>query len=221
VLGVNKLGDSEDILKVTISDWIRNFKICASNDINEEVLKSLNDQKHSIDMYGIGTNLVTCQAQPALGMVYKLVELEGEPRIKLSEEYSKVSVPCKKQVYRLYGTEGIPLIDLMLREGDDVMPQVGKKVYCRHTFDETKRCYVTPSKVEPLLQQIWGAGCDPVKALVYLEEARSDCMDRLKSFRQDHLRPQNPTPYKRSITDSFFHFFKELWEQQAPVKDLS
>jgi nicotinate phosphoribosyltransferase len=64
--------------------------IVASNDINETILHALNEQGHEIDVYGIGTNLVTCQAQPALGMVFKLVEMDGKPRIKLSQEITKV-----------------------------------------------------------------------------------------------------------------------------------
>lgn len=65
--------------------------IVASNGINEGVLHALNTQGHEIDAFGIGTNLVTCQAQPALGMVYKLVQINGKPRIKLSEEIAKVT----------------------------------------------------------------------------------------------------------------------------------
>ena len=63
--------------------------VVASNDINETSLKQLNVDKHEIDVFGIGTNLVTCQLQPALGMVYKVVELKGTARMKFSEEIAR------------------------------------------------------------------------------------------------------------------------------------
>ena len=48
------------------------FTIVASNGINESALLTLNAQRHEIDVFGVGTNLVTCEAQPALGGVFKV-----------------------------------------------------------------------------------------------------------------------------------------------------
>ncbi|CAD7942995.1 unnamed protein product [Amoebophrya sp. A25] len=200
-----------------IKKQMENLKVCASNDINEATLQSLNEQGHGIDIYGIGTNLVTCQAQPALGMVYKLVELNGEPRMKLSQEFTKVSVPSKKKIYRLYSSKDEPLIDLMQQESEPA-PVAGRKTFCRHLFDETKRCYVTPTRVEELLVQVWGE--QPVRPMS-LSEARTFSLERLAKFRQDILRPLNPTPYKLAVSDPFFQFFKSMWQQSAPVKELA
>jgi len=90
----------------TDKDWIAKLKIVASNDINEETIRSLNDQKHSIDAFGVGTHLVTCQKQPALGCVYKLVDLDGKPKIKLSEDVGKLTIPGRKKAFRLYNKSG-------------------------------------------------------------------------------------------------------------------
>lgn len=85
---------------------LERLKIVASNDINEDVLYALAKQGHEIDAFGVGTHLVTCMAQPALGCVYKLVEIDGQPRIKLSNEVGKVTLPSRKSLYRLSNHSG-------------------------------------------------------------------------------------------------------------------
>eukprot|EP00658_Telonema_sp_P-2_P001819 TRINITY_DN1067_c0_g1_i21.p1 TRINITY_DN1067_c0_g1~~TRINITY_DN1067_c0_g1_i21.p1 ORF type:complete len:532 (-),score=161.99 TRINITY_DN1067_c0_g1_i21:16-1611(-) len=128
--------------------------VVASNDINENVLHSLNHQGHEIDCFGIGTHLVTCQAQPALGCVFKLVEIEGEPRIKLSADVIKTTLPGKKNAYRLYDKNGSAVLDYLCGS-DEEPPQAGKQILCRHPFDRMKRVYVTPHRVESLLELVW------------------------------------------------------------------
>ncbi|KAI8017147.1 Nicotinate phosphoribosyltransferase 1 [Camellia lanceoleosa] len=114
------------------------MSITASNDLNEETLDALNKQGHEVDAFGIGTYLVTCYAQAALGCVFKLVEINNQPRIKLSEDVSKVSIPCRKRCFRLYGKEGYPLVDIMTGENEPP-PKVSERVLCRHPFSESKR----------------------------------------------------------------------------------
>lgn len=194
------------------------LNIVASNDINEAVLHALNEQEHSIDTFGIGTNLVTCQAQPALGMVFKLVEMEGKPRIKLSQEITKVTIPGAKEAYRLISAEGTPILDYMIRQGE-AAPTPGRRLMCRHPFDEKKRAWVTPSQVMPLHVLVWdGKNRVPSPSLV---ERKQYVQNQLKMVRQDHLRGINPTPYKVSVSPDLYSFIHELWLSESPIAELS
>uniref|UniRef100_A0A0C9QU29 Nicotinate phosphoribosyltransferase n=1 Tax=Fopius arisanus TaxID=64838 RepID=A0A0C9QU29_9HYME len=177
--------------------WFANLTIVASNDINEETIISLNEQNHQIDCFGVGTHLVTCQRQPALGCVYKMVEINDQPRIKLSQEVDKVTIPGRKNAYRLYGADGHALIDLLQRSTEPA-PQVGSRVLCRHPFQESKRAYVIPTRVETLHRIYWKNG-KVVLPIPTLQKARSRVQESLKTLRTDIKRSLNPTPYKVTI----------------------
>lgn len=194
--------------------------IVASNDINEEVLLHLSRGKHEINVFGIGTHLVTCQSQPALGCVYKLVSINGTARIKLSEEVSKIVIPCRKNVYRLWGSRPYPLIDVM-QDYDEMPPQVGVQYFCRHPFEENKRATIIPTRVESLIQLTWDEKNGVVNgAISTLEEARQRCIDQLLIMREDHLRPLNPTPFKVSVSSSMYDSIHSIWMQEAPIAEL-
>lgn len=196
------------------------INISASNDLNEETLDALNKQGHEVDVFGIGTYLVTCYAQAALGCVFKLVEINNQPRIKLSEDVSKVSIPCKKRSFRLYGKEGYPLVDIMSGENEPP-PKVGERILCRHPFNESKRAYVVPQQVEELLKCYWtGKSGKTAECLPALKDIRDRCIKQLEKMRPDHMRRLNPTPYKVSVSAKLYDFIHFLWLNEAPVGEL-
>ncbi|XP_065165373.1 nicotinate phosphoribosyltransferase isoform X3 [Atheta coriaria] len=199
--------------------WFADLMIMASNDINEETILSLNEQGHKINCFGIGTHLVTCQRQPALGCVYKMVELNEQARIKLSQDVGKVTMPGRKDAYRLYSESGFALIDLLQQTYEEA-PQVEKKVLCRHPFEESKRAYVIPSKVEKLHRVCWKDG--KIRGpLPNLKDIRERVKTSLKTLRPDIKRNLNPTPFKVAVSDNLYNFLHDLWLKNAPIGELS
>lgn len=160
-----------------------NLGITASNDIHEEVLYSLNRHGHSITAFGIGTHLVTCLRQPALGCVYKLVDIDGSPRIKLSEDAEKITIPGKKEAYRLYLKNGEPVVDVMIQVGE-AKPEIAQRILCLHPFISSKRAYVSASHVERLHHLVWDGlnGGIPFNLDLSLSTARARCMSTIKTM---------------------------------------
>ena len=198
--------------------------IVASNDIDEEVLMSLITQGHEIDMYGIGTNLVTCKKQPALGMVYKLVSLDDIPRIKLSDQTEKITFPGNKKTFRLHlknkghGKEFVPFVDVMIKSDEEDI-NIGDKFLCRDPFDKSKRMYVTPSLVEKIHERVWDGTAQDFD--FSLGASRERCLNNMHNFRPDHIRYLNPTPYKVSLSCELHDQMMSLWESEKPIIELS
>lgn len=97
---------SKEARKMLDKAGFKDTKIIASNDLDEETIVNLKAQGAKIDIWGIGTKLITAYDQPALGAVYKLVSIEDEAgnmvdTIKISGNPEKVSTPGLKRVYRI------------------------------------------------------------------------------------------------------------------------
>ncbi len=135
---------------------LKHVKIMASGDLNEYSIRELLSQGAPIDIFGVGTEMVTSKDCPALGGIYKLVEQErGEmviPKMKLSED--KVFYPSKKQVCRFSdggvythdllcledeAREGIPLLERVMEKGEivadlpdikDIHKRAGESISC-------------------------------------------------------------------------------------------
>lgn len=193
------------------------LNIVASNDLNENVLWSLREQGHEVDTFAVGTHLITCYSQPALGCVYKLVQVNNQPRIKVSQDSQKVTIPGRKEAFRLFNASGEPVLDLLIASGT-TPPVPMKRILCRHPFDANKRVYVTPSKVVPLHHVVWDGKL--VQPFPSLREVRNRVMDQLQSFREDHLRHLNPTPYKLSVTSDLYTFMHDLWLTETPIAEI-
>jgi nicotinate phosphoribosyltransferase len=192
-------------------------KIYASNELDEKIILSIQDQGAKIDSFGVGTCLVTAAADPALGGVYKLVELAGKPRMKISQQTEKLVLPAAKKVYRLFGKDGVMLLDLLAHESEPA-PKAGQEILAAHPSDPFKKTWVTPSAVEDLLVPLFRAG----KWLDTrtLSEKRSRSLERMEQLRPDVSRAANPTPYKVSLTANLKKLLDELYDRERPQRRL-
>ena len=103
--------------------------IVGSSDLDEYLIEAMRHEGSRIDVYGVGTRLAVCAGPGggALGGVYKLVELEGRPLLKRSDDPAKTTLPGRKRLLRAVTAEGRFLQDLICLEGEE--PQPGETVY--------------------------------------------------------------------------------------------
>ena len=137
---------------------LKYVKIIASNQLNEYVIKTLlKDQDAAIDGFGIGTELVTGKDDAALDGVYKLVEIDGLPKMKFSENIEKNTLPSKKQLYRYFDNHGKFYRDAITLENEKpeeieviyhpVYPELNTSIKGL-TFEKLLREVVTHGKIE-------------------------------------------------------------------------
>ena len=110
---------SKEARKMLDAAGLQYIKIFASNQLNEYVIKILNQQNAPIDGYGIGTELITGKPDAALDGVYKLALCNDIPRMKISENLEKMTFPGRKLLYRYFNADGKFFGDAILLEHED------------------------------------------------------------------------------------------------------
>ncbi|MBI5572384.1 MAG: nicotinate phosphoribosyltransferase [Desulfomonile tiedjei] len=188
-------------------------KILASSDLDEWIIESLRDQGAKIDIWCVGTRLMTSYQTPALGVVYKLMaagDAQGRltPKIKISENPMKVTNPGVKKIFRFCNGGGRMIGDLLADE-QEPLPS-GQYVRAHHPmYDYMKMTYRPPYTVEELLVPVFVGG-KQVYQSPDLEAMRNRAAEQMASLEPEYKRFSNPHIYKVSLSDTVFQTKKEL-----------
>lgn len=190
-------------------------KIYASNDLDENTILNLKMQKAKIDVWGVGTKLITAYDQPALGAVYKIVSIEDEngqmvDTIKLSNNAEKVSTPGKKQVWRITSREKgksegdyITFADADVNRLDEILMFHPTYTYINKT--------VKDFDAVPLLIDIFKEG-KLVYKLPTLTEIKSYAKYVLDALWDEYKRVLNPQEYPVDLA-------QDVWDNKMELID--
>lgn len=192
-------------------------KIFASNALDEYLIRDLLLQGAAIDAFGVGERLITSRSEPVFGGVYKLAAVEDAggtilPKIKISENPSKITTPHFKKVYRLYdradGKAFADLVTLHDETVDDTKPL--------ELFDPDatwKRKTFTNFTAVELLQPIFRRG-ELVYRIPSIQESRDYCAAQVDLQWEEVKRFENPHNYYVDLSPKLWNIKQQLLKQQ-------
>ncbi len=174
-------------------------KIVLSNDLDEYSIKSLTDSGVPVDIFGVGTRLVTGHGEGALSGVYKMASLAGNgtqtPRLKLSDELPKGSLPGIKNVLRCFDDTGLMLYDVIRLAG----VAAGEPVDMRGNRVSPHGFHHAAEQLRPIV--VDGARVGDVSSL---EELRERCRSGLAALSECFRRFDSPPEYPVLLDQGLF-----------------
>ena len=187
-------------------------KIFASSDIDEYVLESLKQQGACIDIYGVGTRLITSNNTPSLGGVYKLANVSHDgvdsPKMKISDNPIKMTNPGIKTVYRLFGRDtGKAIADVICLKGEVI--DESKPLTITHPIERWKTKEVYDFYAKELYVDVIKDG-KRVLAKKTVYQLQADCKASLDGFWDEYKRLTNPHEYKVDLSDKLYELKDQL-----------
>jgi nicotinate phosphoribosyltransferase len=174
---------------------LHDMKIAASNSLDEHLIKSLLDQGAPIDVFGVGTRLVTAHDDPSLDGVYKLAMVGDAPTMKRSDNIAKTTLPGRKSLTRLVDGDGLFFGDLVALDEEDTR-HVSRM---HHPLFADMRSALGRYDREPLRNVVMRNG-ELLSAMPTLAEASTLRAARLDQLALEHRRFDNPHIYKVGIS---------------------
>lgn len=183
--------------------------ICASNSLDEYIVRDLLLQGAQIDNFGIGENLITSKSSPVFGGVYKLVAVkDGDtylPKIKISETVEKITIPHLKKLYRIYDNEtGKAMADYITMYDEEVGAHDELTLFDPvETWKKRTFTNVTIKKINvPIYVQgrrVYESPC--------LEEIKTYCAAQVDTLWDEVTRFENPHRYYVDLS-------QKLWDER-------
>lgn len=195
--------------------------ISASSDLDEYLITSLKNQGAKINLWGVGTNLITCKDNPAFGGVYKLAALKTSknepftPKIKLSDNSEKITNPGDKTIYRIYDKETgkmradlICLCDEVIDENEDLI--IFDPI---ETWKKTKIHAGTYTVRELLIPIFVGGEC--IYDSPSVMEIRDICTKEKSTLWDETLRLVNPHEMYVDLSQKLYDIKAQLLEEMG------
>ncbi|MDR1834283.1 MAG: nicotinate phosphoribosyltransferase, partial [Fusobacteriaceae bacterium] len=188
---------------------MKKAKIFLTNSLNEELIRSLKEQGACVDIYGVGDAIAVSKSYPCFGGVYKIVEIDGKPVIKLSEDIIKISNPGFKEVYRIYDNEGLAYADLITlteKDGDREKLLKNGTIKIRDEkyefkYSTLKGAHYTAKKLTRTYVKGGEIQREEYDALYDIAGSRQYYLDNLKTLSKERQRLENPHNYKVDLSN--------------------
>ena len=197
-----------------------NAIIVASNDLDADTIWHLKAQGAKINLWGVGTSLITSRGCPALGGVYKLAaeEIDGKlvPKIKISENPDKMTNPGYKKIVRLYeNATNKAIADLIMLDEETIDETKPLEIF--HPLETWKRMILTDFHCKELLQPVFVDG-KKVYPQISLQEIVEHEKEDFNSFWDEYTRVIMPSEYKVDLSQKLYDLKNELLENYSKKK---
>ncbi len=201
---------SKKARKMLDENGLNYVKIVVSNQLDEHIIDSLLDQNAPVDIFGVGTKLITSYSQPALDGVYKLAEIDGRPTLKFSENTEKINLPGNKKVIRFLNGENEFFIDGVILNSEDE----SNITLLRHPSIPFKKTEIGDDlKLDKVFYKIVEKG-----KLVYhfppIKEVREFSLSRFEQLPSEFKRFVNPHIYRVGLSDKLYTLRHKLIERR-------